>query len=371
MNRAYKKNCINLHEFRNHETSGIQPYKNIFVQMKITIIVLLSFIFFIGSLTIFNSCTHEPLGLDKFDTICFSKDVLPIFQNSCGKVGCHDGSEEGFDARSYESIMQSITPGNAQKSDAYRAITSVYFNTMPPSPNAPLTKEQRTLIATWINQGAMKTICESSPVPPDNGNSQSDTVCFSQTILPVLQSNCAVTGCHDPVTKIEGLNLSSYATIMSKSETVVPFNPGESKIYQSIIKLSGEDRMPPYPRARLTSTQIQQINTWISEGALNSNCPDNACDTLNTISFSTQVWPIIQNSCLGCHNTSAASGNINLNGHTNILAVAGNVVNGTSLLSGVINQKAGFKAMPPYGTKMNVCKIRTIDLWIQQGMLNN
>lgn len=321
--------------------------------------------------SIFYSCTHEPSDLVGFDTICFSNQVLPIFQNSCGKAGCHNGSEEGFDARSYESIMQSITPGNAQKSEAYKAITRVYFDRMPPSPDAPLTKEQRTIIALWINQGAMKTDCKNIPFPPDTSSTQNDTVCFSQNILPILQSSCAVTGCHDPITREEGLNLSSYASIMSVSETVMPFNPGESKLYKSIIKPSGEDRMPPYPRAGLTAAQIQMINKWISEGALNSNCPNNSCDTLNAISFSKQVWPIIQTSCLGCHNTNAASGNINLNGYVNTSAVAGTLVNGISQMSGAINQKAGFKAMPPYGAKMDACKIRIIDLWIQQGMLNN
>jgi hypothetical protein len=266
--------------------------------------------------------------------------------------------------------MQSITPGNAQNSKAYKAITSVYFNRMPPSPDAPLTKEQRTIIALWINQGAANTQCQDIPVPPDIGNTQNDTVCFSQNILPILQSGCAVSGCHDPITQQEGLNLSSFAATMS-SGAVVPFSPGGSKLYQSIIKPNGEDRMPPYPRAGLTTTQIQMINKWISEGALNSNCPSYACDTLSTISFSKQVWPIIQTSCLGCHNTNTASGNINLNGYINTAAVAGKLVNSISQLSGAINQKVGFAAMPPYGTKLDQCKLRTIDLWIQQGFLNN
>jgi uncharacterized membrane protein len=316
-----------------------------------------------------SSCKHEPLGLNNFDTICFTRDVQPIFQNSCGKSGCHNGEEEGFDARTYESIMRSITPGNAKKSEAYKALTSVYINPMPPSPNPPLTKEQRTLIAIWINQGAMNTDCSGSS---NTGNTdQTDSICFSQNILPLLQSSCAVAGCHDQTTHKEGLNLSSYSTLMSNSESIKPYNPSGSKVYKAMITTSGEDVMPPYPRTRLTSVQTEIFRKWIAQGALNSNCPSSTCDTSGTISFSTKVWPIIQNYCLGCHNTNAASGNINLNGYSNVTAVAGTMRSNISLLSGVINQKAGFIAMPPYGTKLDVCKIRTIELWIEQGKLNN
>src|SRR5574342_1068498 len=65
---------------------------------------------------------------------------------------------------------------------------------------------------------------EDVPVPEDtsgnnnnNGNlipCDSNTVYFSNTILPLFISNCAKPGCHDASSHQEGLILNSYANIM-------------------------------------------------------------------------------------------------------------------------------------------------------------
>jgi len=103
-------------------------------------------------LFILSSCKHDGFPADQMDQVNFTKQVLPIFQNSCATSGCHDSrGESGYIFTDYAHIMDAITPGNAYKSKAYKSITSTFL-LMPP--NNPLTTSQRTLIRLWIDQGA-------------------------------------------------------------------------------------------------------------------------------------------------------------------------------------------------------------------------
>lgn len=119
---------------------------------------ILSFII-VSGLWITVSCEHEGIPADQMEPICFNQQVLPVFQNSCATSGCHDAqtAENGYVFTDYSSIMKAISPGNASKSKAYKAITSS-VELMPP--HNPLPLEKRTLIRIWIEQGANETDCQ-------------------------------------------------------------------------------------------------------------------------------------------------------------------------------------------------------------------
>lgn len=108
-----------------------------------------------------NSCTHEGISADQMEEICFTQQILPIFQNSCATAECHDAAtaEDGYIFTDYTNIMKSINPGNASKSKAYEAITS---NSEIMPPDNPLPLDKRILIRLWIEQGAKETTCQSS-----------------------------------------------------------------------------------------------------------------------------------------------------------------------------------------------------------------
>ncbi len=92
-----------------------------------------------------------------------------------------------------------------------------------------------------------------------------------------------------------------------------------------------------------------------------------SCDTTGTIPF-TRVDTIMQNNCVGCHNSSIADGNINLEGYSNVHNVAATMRNGTSLLVGVVRHMNGFTPMPlAPAAPLDECKLRTIEIWIEQG----
>ena len=105
-----------------------------------------------------NSCTHPGTPADQLPAVCFTGQVLPIFQNNCAISGCHSGSGGGHKGSlaDYASIMRMITPGNAANSQAYKAMIST-FQLMPPKNALPMA--QRELIRLWIDQGAKETTC--------------------------------------------------------------------------------------------------------------------------------------------------------------------------------------------------------------------
>ena len=90
-----------------------------------------------------------------------------------------------------------------------------------------------------------------------------------------------------------------------------------------------------------------------------------SCDTTN-IAFAAKVKPILDNNCVGCHNSASASGSVNLDGYTNVKTY---VTNGK--LIGTINQQSGFSPMPKNGNKLSDCQINVVQLWINKGALNN
>lgn len=70
--------------------------------------------------------------------------------------------------------------------------------------------------------------------------------------------------------------------------------------------------------------------------------------------------------CIGCHAGSNPSGNISLQEHAGVRAVAAN-----GKLLGAINHNTGFSPMPMGGNKMTSCDIDKIKAWVDGGALNN
>jgi len=305
-----------------------------------------------------SSCKHTA-DISQIPEICFEGDVLPIFKNSCSISGCHDGQGEShLVLNNYLDISHSVNPGFPYSSPSYKAIIATYGeNRMPP--DQPLSLENRTIIRLWIEQGARLTSCSDG-----NGTGGDPYVnpraCFTRDILPVLVSKCASTECHDAVTHREGYIFSSYSATM---DAVNPGNPGDSKLYKVITLSSGEDKMPPSGYSQLTVAEIDSIRNWISYGALNENCGE-ICDTINPVTFSGTIWPIMQTSCTGCHSGASPSGNVNLTSYSNVAAVASSGLLIKSL------KGAGATRMPPAGA-FSACRIRQFEIWVNNGFPNN
>jgi uncharacterized membrane protein len=214
--------------------------------------------------------------------------------------------------------------------------------------------------------------CTHDPLPviPDNtgggstggGGGTSGTVCFETEVLPLFQSGCAKSGCHDAASREEGYQLDSYANIVKKG--IKPGNPSGSKIYQSLFA-SGDDRMPRPPYPAFTDQQKSIIAKWIQEGAKNTTNCNTSCDTTN-FKYATAIQPLLTNYCAGCHTGSSASGGIRLDSYAAVKTYADN-----GRLYGSIAHLSGYSAMPQGAAKLNDCQLRTVQKWIQAGAPNN
>jgi mono/diheme cytochrome c family protein len=324
------------------------------IHLSLALLIILTFFSW------FTSCTHVA-NIANIPEICFTADVLPIFINNCAISGCHDGGgrESRMTLNNYADISRTITAGNPNASRSYQAIIAKSGENMMP-PRQPLSLTDRTIIRVWIEQGAI----ESSAACPTTGNGGNTPLvaraCFTRDILPVILSRCATTGCHDANA---GSELSSFTTYANIKSSVSPGNPSQSRLYTVINHSSGESKMPPASSPQLTVAEIDSIGKWISYGALNETCGE-VCDTLNPVTFSGTIWPIMQTSCTGCHTGTSAGGGIVLANYTNVQASAAN----GSLMNSL---RGNGVSLMPKGSSFSVCRIRQFDMWVKAGYLNN
>jgi hypothetical protein len=206
--------------------------------------------------------------------------------------------------------------------------------------------------------------CKHEPPPDVDGtwaeNCDPDTVYFGNTILPLLVSNCGMSGCHDEGSHREGIVLTDYYSIIN-SDVVKPGRPNQSDLVE-VLTASGEKLMPPSPYSALTTAQINSIRTWIDQGAKFNNCV--GCDTLN-YKFAADIWPILNTNCYGCHNNNNVSGNIYIRNYDDVLLM----VNDGSLIGSLTGN--GYSLMPKNTPGLQPCKITQIQKWINDGALNN
>ncbi|CAN5671682.1 hypothetical protein BH10BAC3_BH10BAC3_13080 [soil metagenome] len=230
---------------------------------KVFALIIITIIFF-GWL---SSCKHEifnPGGVDSTPDstgtgadgkICFETDVLPIFQLSCAKSGCHDAitNEAGYMLDSYENIIKKdIKPGKASDSKIYKVLFESGENAMPKDA-PPLTTLQKNRIAQWINEGA------------NNTKNCSTSVCdttqfkFAANVAPILNNYC--TSCHNTAGAAAngGVDLSKYAAVINHVDQI----PG------AIQWLPGSKQMPQ-GGSKLSDCNIKIILKWINAGAQNN-----------------------------------------------------------------------------------------------------
>jgi len=88
-------------------------------------------------------------------------------------------------------------------------------------------------------------------------------VSFSNDVLPVFQTGCAISGCHDQSTAKEGQIYTDYQNIL---RSVEPGNPDNSKSYKSMVNYF--QTMPP--DRPLSVEDRTKIRIWILQGAKNN-----------------------------------------------------------------------------------------------------
>ncbi len=197
--------------------------------------------------------------------------------------------------------------------------------------------------------------------PGDENPCATGIISFRHEVLPIMISACAYSGCHDAITAEDDIVLDSYENVIKE---VTPGDPNNSELYESIVETDPDDIMPPPPASPLTSTQITIIRDWINQGANNTDCGA-PCDSTAS-SFATDIFPLLQNYCVGCHNPARSDGGIDISTHSNIMPY---VENGS--LIGSMKHDPFYAIMPPSGSILSACRIAQVQKWIDEGALDN
>ncbi len=103
--------------------------------------------------------------------------------------------------------------------------------------------------------------CSKSSDNNNNGNpggGQGDNAGpLFTSVRTVLQSNCAVAGCHSGASPQNGLDFSSNATIIAQKDRI--------KV-RAVDNAGTPAQMPPPPRPSLSAADQKRITDWIAGG---------------------------------------------------------------------------------------------------------
>jgi hypothetical protein len=200
-------------------------------------------------------------------SVCFSRDILPIFNSNCAVPGCHGGTNphDGVKLDSYTNIMRKgIVPGNPQSSKIYNMITGTgggkdgvdeEDGKMPPPPRNPLTSEQIALIYKWIAEGALNKDCANIPI----GGCDTTNVTYSKSIVTIINLNCA--GCHGNVQPQGNINLTSYYNVKKVVDS--------GRLLGALMHKPNYIPMPDN-NMTLPDCYLRQFQIWIAAGAPNN-----------------------------------------------------------------------------------------------------
>ena len=312
-----------------------------------------------------NSCTNYqieeylfsaveekiPGGCDLLD-VSYDGTIFPILQENC--VACHNSnsSAAGYDYSDYDLVLQSVADGTLIGTIDNES----GFSPMPPGNSLDSCSIEK--IRTWMDGLDQDSIPVDSI--PDNGvvsNCDPDTVYFQNTILPLMVSSCATTGCHDQASHRDGIILTDYASIV-RTGKIKPGDPGDSEFFETLTD-DDDDLMPPPPNSPLDNEQILLIKQWILQGAKDNACID-GCDTTN-VTFSASICPMMQKYCTGCHSTGNPGGGIVIGGYSDLVTLAGN-----GSLMGSVRYDQGYAKMPT-NQQLPECNINLLQKWIDDG----
>lgn len=216
---------------------------------------------------------------------------------------------------------------------------------------------------------ALVLACKHAVINPaggvDNPDDTSNTglICFEAEILPIFQSNCAKSGCHDAASAENGYVFDNYDNIIR--DGIKPGDANDSEVYEVMIESDPDDRMPPPPNAPLSKEQTDLVKLWINQGAKNTIDCGEACDE-NVFTYSAAVRPILDLHCVGCHGGATPDAGIDLTTYAGVKTVADD---GT--LVGAVSWAPGFSRMPKGGDKLSDCNINQITKWVNAGAPNN
>jgi Planctomycete cytochrome C len=216
-------------------------------------------LFIIITTIVTNACVHAPYIMPVSQrtgdpTICFDRDILPIFVSNCTQSGCHAGGGEsnGYRLDNYADIVsKGIVPGNPAASKLFESVAYAKGSSKMPRGGSSLNASQIDLLRRWIATGAIDGgAC--------TGGCDSNNFTYSGAIAPMMNTYCV--GCHNSAS-VKGGSMSDYNNVKTQAVS--------GKMIGNIEHLAG---FVPMPSAGLllSDCQIAQVKKWVAVGALNN-----------------------------------------------------------------------------------------------------
>ena len=111
-----------------------------------------------------------------------------------------------------------------------------------------------TGIAAFVALAGMHS-CSKDNVADFAGPGCTDTISFAAKIQPMINANCATSGCHDPGTQSSGYDFSTYENIAANATIMLQAMRWESGV--TPMPLGGN---------QLPDSLIQQFSCWVNQG---------------------------------------------------------------------------------------------------------
>ncbi|MEO2027973.1 MAG: c-type cytochrome domain-containing protein [Fuerstiella sp.] len=221
--------------------------------------------------------------LEEQNTVSFVKHVAPILKARC--VECHADDPSGkLKLDTFAGMKKGgktgplLVMGNANRSLIMYRLAASEQHRMPLK-ESPLSPNELSLLALWINQGAKfdganeehdldelldpRHVAPPKEFPKPTGG---ETVSFRNDIAPFMAAHCL--RCHQGKMPSGQLLLVDFESIMQggrHGRILIPGNPDESLMYQLMASYDEANRMPL--EGKVTKKNFEDLGTWIREGA--------------------------------------------------------------------------------------------------------
>jgi mono/diheme cytochrome c family protein len=193
---------------------------------------------------------------------------------------------------------------------------------------------------------------------------------FAKDIRPILEKNCFE--CHGADKQKAKLRFDTEK-FLSDEMIVAAKDASKSELFIRISLPPGHDDIMPPEGDPLPKEQIDLIRDWINQGAAWSEAPALA-ETPGKVNFSTDIAPILQQTCVECHGPDKARGKLRLDAQEFVLKgdsdhdviLPGNP-DASELIRRVTLPADDDDVMPPKGDSLTAAQIELLRKWISEG----
>ncbi len=198
---------------------------------------------------------------DCTDSIYFEQKILPLFTTKC--VSCHDGLSHGDEDNllkldSYQAIRSNVNLTSPESSRVYRVLSQSGEDRMPPSPDAPLTASEKSMMLNWIKEGARDNSCLSGVCDT------AGTITYAANIAPIIEQYCL--NCHRVATTLNtGVALSSFDQVKAMAQTLRPNAQGGTPVLIGAVKRMANFKAMPKTYS-LDDCSVRTMELWVAQG---------------------------------------------------------------------------------------------------------